>query len=216
MIFWVIYLSTKYPTRNLTDPTIYDIKLEIGQLLHVEVGRQKITHDGVEVENNTLRAEDYGIRDNDEIFLSVKKAFYIEANAPAKYYLTIWDDQTILKLKREIWILTGMAVDRMELSYIQQKLDDDKKIMTYQIPDEATIDAVEMYDLEVKGSNGNYRLKVHEMMTIGQVKEKLHVDYGLDHETLTLERAYSRGFFRDDEHLSAHHYQVMTAVGGGS
>ncbi|XP_020541137.1 uncharacterized protein LOC110011063 isoform X2 [Jatropha curcas] len=181
MIFWVIYLSTKYPTRNLTDPTIYDIKLEIGQLLHVEVGRQKITHDGVEVENNTLRAEDYGIRDNDEIFLSVKKAFYIEANAPAKYYLTIWDDQTILKLKREIWILT-----------------------------------VEMYDLEVKGSNGNYRLKVHEMMTIGQVKEKLHVDYGLDHETLTLERAYSRGFFRDDEHLSAHHYQVMTAVGGGS
>ncbi|KDP20797.1 hypothetical protein JCGZ_21268 [Jatropha curcas] len=215
MVFWVEYRSTRYPV-DPPDPTIFDIKVAIAHMHHdVGVWNQKIFHRGVEMDNDAIRAEDYGIRDNDEIFLSVRRDYYFQAN-DVKHFSTIWDHQTILEVKNEIRIMTGIPAEKMELSYIGNTLQDNQKLASYKIPNTATIDAFEMYDLEVMGYNGIYKLKVHKRMTIGQVKYKLHVEYGLDHTTMRLERAYSKGFFRDYERLSAHKYLVMMAVGGGA
>ncbi|KDP20799.1 hypothetical protein JCGZ_21270 [Jatropha curcas] len=214
MIFWVEHHSSKYPI-DLPNPSIKDIKVDIAKLLDIDVASQKLTYNGIHLENDKLRAEDYGIKDNDHIFLTARTDYFFEANG-GHHYMRVWEDQTVSELKKDVWVLTGIPAERMELSYIGYKLQDDQTVGSYQIPEDAIIDVLEWYDMKVMGYNGIYMLKVHKRMTIGQVKHKLHVEYGLDHTKMRIERAYGKGLFRDNEYLSSHPHQVIVALDGGA
>ncbi|CAK7350995.1 unnamed protein product [Dovyalis caffra] len=96
------------------------------------------------------------------------------------------NDATVKDLKEAVHdVFNFYAVKNIELHFNGVVLENDTKLETYQVVNGSEISLRLLYTVGIVGKNPNgqykrYEVRAHLNNTVGELKQKLHVDHGLD------------------------------------
>ena len=170
--------------KTMVDPTMFmsDLKRQLVDESGIPAGNQKLFKDGNEFDDDTKKANDYGIKGGDELYLEPKKMIVdVDMHDGKKTQVEITPNDTSAVIKKKIEDATGMAVPRQVLKKDGQVLPCDQKAKEMGIRDGDTL-SVDVYTVPITVSTmDGKQIKIHVDPTdsLRDIKKQLEDESGI-------------------------------------